>query len=159
MRRQMLAGPIRLTHRVRVGKCNCNCNHNRILRRSMAAMPTNGKENNRSKYEPSFYDSCGDYGIDALQLEDPSLPLYHLQAQLPTLPVPSLQHSLQLILQSSLPLASSTEESESLKRAVDKFPLQAKILQERLEQRAKVKSQASSTTPGSGICNGGYRIL
>lgn len=120
---------------------------------AMAALPTMnctgnsttpGKDFHSSKNEPYFYDSQGDYGIDAWHMEDPSLPLYQLQSQLPKLPVPSIEHSLQLVLQSSLPLASNPEELESLKRAVDKFPLQAKLLQERLEQRAKVKSQASN---------------
>lgn len=93
---------------------------------------------NPSECKFQWYDSQGDYWNDelALGLRDSQLPLYSQQASLPSLPVPTLNESIATFLPSALPLAESEQEAFDLKTAVEKFPRQAKFLQERLIARA-----------------------
>lgn len=106
--------------------------HTRVLLESRTMVQ---RCSGRTAAEFSF-DSLGDYEHDARELEDQSLPLYSKQSDLPKLPVPSIAHSLKLFLQSSIPFVSSSEEEESLMRAVATFPSQADVLQRRLQERA-----------------------
>jgi carnitine O-acetyltransferase len=62
-------------------------------------------------------------------------PLYANQDNLPSLPVPSLAETIKGFLPSALPLAESEEEEKTLQEACDAFDRQAKVLQDRLEER------------------------
>lgn len=70
---------------------------------------------------------------------------YKNQSSMPKLPVPSVEDTLKRFLPTALPLAESKEEAKALKKAVEKFPLQAKDLQERLLKRASDPSNQNSS--------------
>jgi carnitine O-acetyltransferase len=89
-------------------------------------------------------ESHGDYEADSF-LELPIAPLYRHQADLPQLPVPSLQDTVDRFLPTALPLAETIDEEESLRQACCDFPRQAQHLQERLLQKA-VDAEKSSTS-------------
>jgi carnitine O-acetyltransferase len=82
-----------------------------------------------------FVESNGDYRRDAELLEDPSRPLYAHQQELPLLPVPSLEETIDTFLPTALPFCKDDKERTSLLQAAESFPGQAATLQERLLQR------------------------
>ena len=90
-----------------------------------------------------FLDSHGDYRSDALQLEDPSQKLYANQKDLPRLPVPSLEETMETFLTTALPFCKSEDERDALIQAASRFPRQAAHLQERLLQRQQADNDSS----------------
>ena len=91
-------------------------------------------------------ESHGDYRADALLLERHiGGPLYEHQSNLPSLPVPTIEETLNRFLPSALPLAESDAERERLLEACKGFPGQAAKLQRRLQSRYE-ESQSRSTS-------------
>ena len=91
-------------------------------------------------------ESHGDYRADALLLERHiGGPLYEHQSNLPSLPVPTIEETLNRFLPSALPLAESDAERERLLEACKAFPGQAAKLQRRLQSRYE-ESQSQSTS-------------
>ena len=86
--------------------------------------------------------SDGDYVKEAF-LEHPDLPLYRNQNELPLLPVPNVEDTIERFLHTALPLAVNEEEKDSLREACAIFPSQANHLQARLLSRAKTRSDSS----------------
>ena len=84
----------------------------------------------------------GDYTQESW-VEDPATPLYEHQTKLPRLPVPSLADTASKFLSTALPLAQSATEAENLKAALQKFPSQAAVLQDRLLKRAEEWNHSS----------------
>ena len=82
-------------------------------------------------------ESDGDYRKEAWLEKHIGGPLYEEQDSLPRLPIPSVSDTLKRFLPTALPLAQSHQEANALKTAVEKFPLQAEQLQERLLERQK----------------------
>jgi len=109
------------------------------------------------KWPKSMMESNGDYTIESRALEPlfnddnnglsskKKKLLYQKQDALPQLPVPSLRHTLDRFLNTALPLAESKEEVEQLRKAVDVFPQEAEVLQERLLQRKKVMEELGTS--------------
>ena len=98
----------------------------------------------------AIIESHGDYERDAAILEPRDgatthlpPPLYRHQRNLPRLPVPSLQDTIDRFLPTALPLAESPEEEESLRQACRDFPRQAQHLQERLLEKAAASKSTS----------------
>jgi carnitine O-acetyltransferase len=87
--------------------------------------------------------SHGDYHADALLIEDTKRPLYAEQQNIPRLPVPSLQETIDTFLPTALPFCQDSLERDSLLEAARSFPSQAAHLQERLLRRQKDKSESS----------------
>lgn len=101
-------------------------------------------------WRDAIVESHGDYEQDAAILEPQydsdtvtPPPLYRYQRDLPRLPVPSLQDTIDRFLPTALPLAESPEEEESLRQACRDYPLQAHHLQERLLERAAASTSTS----------------
>ena len=90
---------------------------------------------NTSTNDISFVESNGDFCRDAELLEDSSRPLYAHQSELPLLPVPSLEETVDTFLPTALPFCKNDKERTSLLHAAERFPEQAAYLQERLLQR------------------------
>ena len=91
----------------------------------------------------------GDYTdelyLEQLQLaddKDKERPLYASQELLPRLPVPSLQETLQTLEPTVVPLATSDEELQAFRKALQSFPEQAQVYHERLLEK---KRQADAT--------------
>ncbi len=76
--------------------------------------------------------SSGDYREEAWLESHIGGPLYENQASLPRLPISEIKDTVNRLLPSTLPLAESEEEQESLLEACRQFPREAQILQERL---------------------------
>jgi carnitine O-acetyltransferase len=74
-------------------------------------------------------------------------PLYAKQSTLPALPVPKIEETLERLIPTALPLAKSQSEREEFLDCVKKFPQQAQLLQQRLEQRRDSLSVPSSSLP------------
>ena len=91
----------------------------------------------------AYIESNGDYRADAALLEDVNRPLYCEQANLPRLPVPSLQETIDTFLPTALPFCKDEQERNSLLEAAQSFPFQAAPLQARLLQR-QMENQDSS---------------
>ena len=78
-------------------------------------------------------------------MEDPTLPLYALQSEVPRLPVPKLSATIDLFLESSEPHVTPVE-FETTKAAAAEFIKPGgigHILQQRLEERAAAKKDTS----------------
>nr|CCA26921.1 choline/Carnitine Oacyltransferase putative [Albugo laibachii Nc14] len=99
----------------------------------------------RNTYGPLHYRECqGDYRCE-LDLEDRSLDLYKHQSSIPSLPVPSIDETLDLYLQSVAPLCKDEKEfreAADLLIQFKKSPICC-ILQNRLIQRAQEFSTSS----------------
>lgn len=80
-------------------------------------------------------ESTGDYRQEAFLEEHIGGPLYEHQKHLPKLPIPTIEETLDRFLPTALPLAKTEAEKSSLIAACESFPEQAKILQERLNDR------------------------
>ena len=76
-------------------------------------------------------------------LEHPDLPLYKYQSNLPLLPVPNIDDTIERFLHTALPLAENEEEKDSLREVCAKFPTQANHLQVRLLSRAETTTDSS----------------
>jgi carnitine O-acetyltransferase len=70
-------------------------------------------------------------------------PLYEKQENLPSLPVPSLEETIEKFLSSALPLAKNDQEKKELLEAAHTFPEEAKVLNERLLQKAADSKETS----------------
>ena len=89
-------------------------------------------------------ESNGDYR-DELWIEDHvGGPLYQFTGRLPSLPVPEIPATLQRLIPTALPLARNDTEREAFSQAVQQFPQQASLLQQRLQQRAAEIGTTSS---------------
>lgn len=71
---------------------------------------------------------------------DPQRPMYKRQPEVPMLPVPALKETLDKYLATVRPLCKTDAEWQHTQRAVKEFAEsdQAKVLQQRLEQRKDV---------------------
>ena len=87
-----------------------------------------------SHYANYMTESHGDYREETF-LEPHDTPLYRYQQQLPRLPVPTLEETIERFLPTALPLAENEEEVVSLHKKCRDFLEEAKPLQERLLQR------------------------
>lgn len=74
----------------------------------------------------------GDYRDESWLDEHIGGPLYSQQKDLPLLPVPSLEETMETFALSALPMARSKAEEENVKDACNKFIEQAQLLQKRL---------------------------
>lgn len=81
-------------------------------------------------------ESKGDYRQEAWLETHIGGPLYQHQEDLPRLPIPAVKETLERFLPTAVPLASSESEVQALHDAVQKFPTQAQLLQERLQDKA-----------------------
>lgn len=113
-----------------------------ISRRRQSVMTSKQFSSMPKPWENRFFLTNGDYTQDSW-VEDPSTPLYEHQTKLPRLPVPELAETASKFLSTALPLAQSNTEAENLQVALSKFPSQAKILQDRLIQRAEEWNHSS----------------
>lgn len=89
-------------------------------------------------------ESNGDYRDEAFLENHIGGPLYEGQMDLPRLPIPSIQDTLERFLPTALPLAKTPEEVKALKAAVEAFPDQAKVLNDRLIERSTKEMSDSS---------------
>ena len=80
-------------------------------------------------------ESHGDYREETFLEEFIGGPLYAGQRDMPRLPVPSVNDTIGRFLPTASPLARTVEEKMALKEACQKFPEEAKVLQERLLAR------------------------
>ena len=85
-------------------------------------------------WKTPMIESHGDYRDEAF-LEDPSRNLYRHQQRLPSLPIPSIEDTIERFLPTALPLCRTQQEREDLLLAAKEFPVQAAQLQERLLAR------------------------
>lgn len=85
----------------------------------------------------------GDYREQAFLEEHIGGPLYSKQAELPRLPINSLEDTVQRVLPTALPLVQDEEEKQALLEDAKKFTEEAKVLQERLIERQKEYSDSS----------------
>lgn len=96
-------------------------------------------------YGPHGFREClGDYRDEA-DLEIPSQPLYHHQQSLPRLPVPALEDTVALYLQTVAPLATPAELART-KQLAAAFVAPGGLgqeLQARLQQRAQERCESS----------------
>lgn len=92
----------------------------------------------------AMIESSGDYRKESFLEELVGGPLYENQKNMPRLPVPSIEDTIQRFLPTALPLARTEEEREELKDACRKFPEQAQGLQERLLRRRNEEYADSS---------------
>ena len=74
-------------------------------------------------------ESTGDYRQEAWLESHIGGPLYEHQPNLPRLPIPSVEQTLQRFLPTALPLCQSQQEADKLQQAVANFPKQAQLLQ------------------------------
>ena len=82
-----------------------------------------------STWHAPFIDSHGDYQQEASSLfEPPDTPLYRHQRDLPRLPVPTLEETIDCFLPTALPLAETKEEAETLQRACHDFLTEGKAI-------------------------------
>lgn len=134
-----------MTTTTRLLNRTATCNRCAILRSISTALPL-------LPWRDAIVESHGDYERDAAILEphDDAIsgthtppPLYRHQCDLPRLPVPSLQDTVDRFLPTALPLAESPEEEESLRQACRDFPRQAQHLQERLLAKAAASKSTS----------------
>ena len=95
-----------------------------------------------STWPSPYIDSHGDYRQEVF-LERYDTPLYQRQRDLPRLPVPTLEETIDRFLPTALPLAENDEEAETLQEACQDFLEQAKPLQERLLQRQETLKDTS----------------
>jgi hypothetical protein len=89
-------------------------------------------------------ESNGDYRDEKFLEEYIGGPLYENQEEMPRLPIPSIQETLERFLPTALPLAKTKEEKVSLQEACKAFPEQANLLQERLIARRDGEFETSS---------------
>lgn len=88
----------------------------------------------------SLVESRGDYSdSDEAYVEEligqAGGPLYAKNKNLPRLPIPTLQETIERFLPTALPLCESEEERRTLFKACNRFEEEAKPLQERLQKR------------------------
>ena len=107
---------------------------NHSEKRSLSAFPP---------WENKVIESNGDYREESFLESHVGGPLYQNQANLPRLPVPSIQDTLDRFLPTALPLTKSEAEKQALLQAVEKFPAQASELQERLLRRKEEFADSS----------------
>mmetsp|Transcript_27597 Transcript_27597/g.45643 ORF Transcript_27597/g.45643 Transcript_27597/m.45643 type:complete len:671 (+) Transcript_27597:117-2129(+) len=107
----------------------------RIVRGGIVQMDNSNTANEIRPWKTKMIESRGDYREETFLEEYIGGPLYAIQPQMPRLPVPSIQDTLDRFLPTALPLARTTQEAENLKEACLKFPEQAQALQERLVAR------------------------
>ena len=86
----------------------------------------------------------GDYREQAYLEDHIGGPLYAQQKNMPRLPIPELEETIQRFLPTAVPLVENVEEMQSLEQACRDFPQQAQILQERLLQRQQEDFHDSS---------------
>ena len=79
--------------------------------------------------------SHGDYRDEAFLEHRIGGPLYSKQQELPRLPIPSLEETMNRFIPTALPLTHNSEETKTLLEDCRRFPDQARVLQERLLQR------------------------
>jgi len=79
--------------------------------------------------------SRGDYNDEIWLEEYIGGPLYEKQAEMPRLPVPSLEDTVARLVPTALPLAESEAEASAFMEACEGFRVHAAELQDRLEQR------------------------
>ena len=92
----------------------------------------------------TMVESHGDYREEAFLETRIGGPLYEFQPEMPQLPVPSIQATLERLLPSVLPLARTVEEEANFREACRKFPEQAQVLHERLVSRRNGEFKNSS---------------
>ena len=90
-------------------------------------------------------ESYGDYAADAYLEQHIGGPLYEHQSDLPSLPVPTIEETLQRFLPTALPLAESDAERDRLVEACRAFPHQAEKLQRRLQKRYEESQQQNTS--------------
>jgi len=91
-----------------------------------------------------FVESAGDYRDEAWLEDHVGGPLYQYQHQLPRLPIPDVKQTMERLLPTTLPLATSPQEAQGLQQACQVFPQQATVLQERLLARGIQHGKNSS---------------
>jgi len=95
-------------------------------------------------WEKHVYECDGDYRKETFLEEYIGGPLYEKQKDLPRLPIPSLEDTIERFLPTALPLAKTKEEEMALKSACKSFPEQAKALHDRLNDRRENDMKDSS---------------
>ena len=109
----------------------------------------NGKANNGKRplkpWPRPVVESHGDYAADAFLEQHIGGPLYEHQSDLPSLPVPTIEETLQRFLPTALPLAESDAERDRLMEACRVFPQQAEQLQQRLQKRCEESKQQNTS--------------
>lgn len=92
----------------------------------------------------AMVESRGDYREEAFLEAKIGGPLYEYQPEMPLLPIPSLQATLERLIPTVLPLARTVEEEANFSEACRKFPEQAQVLHERLIARRNGEFKHSS---------------
>lgn len=90
------------------------------------------------------YDCQGDYRKETFLEEHVGGPLYAEQRKLPMLPVPTIEETIQRFLPTALPLAETEDDKLKLQQACQSFPDEARVLQERLQDRQRNEMKDSS---------------
>ena len=100
-----------------------------------------------SKHFPRWPDplieAYGDYRDEEFLEQHIGGPLYSKQKELPRLPVPSLEETINRLLPTAVPLALDEEEKQEFMDACQVFPEEAKDLQYRLTERRKKYDSSS----------------
>ena len=110
-----------------------------LLRHSVGIIKNNNNNSSKrsmsgwSKEEGglSMVESWGDYREEEW-LEDRKCAMYELQSRMRRLTIPTIQETVEKLVPTCLPLASTKEEKEMFEQAIAKFPQQALTLQDKL---------------------------
>lgn len=95
-------------------------------------------------WEKPVYACDGDYRKEVFLEAHVGGPLYKEQKNMPRLPIPTLEDTIERFLPTALPLARTKEEEFALKEACKSFPEQAKALHERLNKKREHEMKDSS---------------
>ena len=95
-------------------------------------------------WEKPVYECHGDYRNETFLEEYIGGKLYSKQKELPRLPIPSLDETIDRFLPTALPLAKTKQEAIDLIAACKLFPKQAKVLHDRLLERRDDEMKDSS---------------
>ena len=91
-----------------------------------------------------MYRCDGDYRRETFLENHIGGPLYENQNELPILPIPTIEESIRRFLPTALPLAKTKEEEFALRAACERFPEEARALQNRLQERRDNEMKDSS---------------
>ena len=104
-----------------------------------------GKDSKSFKSWPTaMIESHGDYRAESFLEDYIGGPLYEHQHQMRKLPVLTIEETLERFLRTALPFCKTVQEKINFRKALQEFPEQAQVLQERLIARQQGEMKDSS---------------
>ncbi len=101
---------------------------------------------NAFQFNAKGYHDCNGQYENEQDIEDETLPLYRFQSSLPSLPIPSIEETCKIYLESIQPLARNAKELQETQLAVEDFRLSiGHVLQDRLKQRQQDKKNKNTS--------------